>query len=415
MLPEWLLQVGESTPAPTHGAPTVWREACLESRPVLLASWLAEQSQPVVVLTPSLARAEQWLAVLMRLGLPEDRLLRLPSSLTPPAGADRRGAGDATRTPMRPARAASGRGSVHPCADCRRAATHNAAPRCLKTELVRLRLPDAEPPDTHEWLCQIAPDALLRRLAEDGYEYQEPVRLPGRFARRGGIVDVFPMGAELPVRIEFWGDEIASLRLFEPATQRSVKQVKYAMLLPAREVPMGTPEVAERVRAEWEARIARQPAALQPTLRQNLEDDLRPLMQGAPFDQVGVVPAVAAARACMPAGLPARKRLAGAGRAADAEHRLRPRRRGAGAVPDLTRRARRHPASAARRIHRVVRAGDAPSRKLVAGRSDCWRGASRSPSRRSTNWARARCARQRARSPTCGSASTAGSRRATAS
>lgn len=83
MLPEWLLQVGESTPAPTHGDPTVWREACLESRPVLLASWLAEQSQPVVVLTPSLARAEQWLAVLLRLGLPEDRLLRLPSSLTP--------------------------------------------------------------------------------------------------------------------------------------------------------------------------------------------------------------------------------------------------------------------------------------------------------------------------------------------
>jgi hypothetical protein len=72
MLPEWLLQVGEATPAPTHGTPTVWREACLESRPVLLASWLAEQSQPVVVLTPSLSRAEQWLAVLLRLGLPED-------------------------------------------------------------------------------------------------------------------------------------------------------------------------------------------------------------------------------------------------------------------------------------------------------------------------------------------------------
>jgi transcription-repair coupling factor (superfamily II helicase) len=173
-------------------------------------------------------------------------------------------------------------------------------PALFEAELVRLCLPDAEPPDTHEWLCQIAPDALLRRLAEDGYEYQEPVRLPGRFARRGGIVDVFPMGAELPVRIEFWGDEIASLRLFEPATQRSVKQVKYAVLLPAREVPMGTPEVAERVRAAWEARIARQPAALQPTLRQNLEDDLRPLMQGAPFDRLELyLPWLLPARACL--------------------------------------------------------------------------------------------------------------------
>jgi hypothetical protein len=78
MLPEWLLQVGESTPAPTHGTPTVWREVCLESRPVLLASWLADQSQPVVVLTPSLARAEQWLAVLLRLGCPKTAYCACP-------------------------------------------------------------------------------------------------------------------------------------------------------------------------------------------------------------------------------------------------------------------------------------------------------------------------------------------------
>jgi hypothetical protein len=299
MLPEWLIQVGSATPAPTHGDPTVWREACLESRPVLLASWLAEQSQPVVILTPSLARAEQWLAVLLRLGLPEERLMRLPSSLTPllePTGVEQ----ETLHERLRALHALYRGEAVCILAPIAAALQRTMPPALFEAELVRLRLPDAEPPDTHEWLCHIAPDTLLRRLTEDGYEYQEPVRLPGHFARRGGIVDVFPMGAELPVRIEFWGDEIASLRLFEPATQRSIKQIRHAAIPPAREAPMGTPDVAERVRAEWEARIARQPAALQPTLRQNLEDDLRPLMQGAPFDRLELyLPWLLPARACL--------------------------------------------------------------------------------------------------------------------
>jgi transcription-repair coupling factor (superfamily II helicase) len=305
MLPEWLIQVGSATPAPTHGDPTVWREACLESRPVLLASWLAEQSQPVVILTPSLARAEQWLAVLLRLGLPESRLLRLPSSLTPllePTGVEQ----ETLHERLRAMHALYRGEAVCILTPIAAALQRTMPPALFEAELVRLRLPDAEPPDAHEWLTYIEPDALLRRLTEDGYEYQEPVRLPGHFARRGGIVDVFPMGAELPVRIEFWGDEIASLRLFEPATQRSIKQIRHAAIPPAREAPMGTPEVAERVRAEWEARIACQPAALQPTLRQNLEDDLRPLMQGAPFDRLELyLPWLLPARACLLDYLPA--------------------------------------------------------------------------------------------------------------
>jgi transcription-repair coupling factor (superfamily II helicase) len=299
MLPEWLIQVGSATPAPTHGDPTVWREACLESRPVLLASWLAEQSQPVVILTPSLARAEQWLAILLRLGLPEERLMRLPSSLTPllePTGVEQ----ETLHERLRAMHALYRGEAVCILAPIAAALQRTMPPALFEAELVRLRLPDAEPPDAHEWLTHIEPDALLRRLTEDGYEYQEPVRLPGHFARRGGIVDVFPMGAELPVRIEFWGDEIASLRLFEPATQRSIKQIRHAAIPPAREAPMGTPDVAERVRAEWEARIARQPAALQPTLRQNLEDDLRPLMQGAPFDRLELyLPWLLPDRACL--------------------------------------------------------------------------------------------------------------------
>ncbi|BCW95797.1 MAG: transcription-repair coupling factor [Fimbriimonadales bacterium] len=299
MLPEWLTPLGAATPAPTHGTSTVWREACLESRPVLLAPWLVAQSQPVLILTPSLPRAEQWLAVLLRLGLPEHRLLRAPSSLTPllePTGVEQ----ETLHERLHALHALYRGEAVCVIAPVAAALQRTMPPALFESELVRLRLPDAEPPDAHDWQAQIAPDALLRRLAEDGYEYQEPVRLPGRFARRGGIVDVFPMGAEMPVRIEFWGDEIASLRLFEPATQRSTRQIKHIALPPAREVPMGSEPVATRIRADWETRIARQPAVLQPTLRQNLEDDLRPLLQGAPFDRLELyLPWLLDARACL--------------------------------------------------------------------------------------------------------------------
>jgi len=299
MLPEWLLRVGAAAPAPDPGTPTVWREVCFESRPVLIAPWLAEQRGPVLVVTPSLERAEQWLAILLRLGMPENRVLRVPSSLTPllePTGVEPETVHERLRALM----ALHREDAVCVIAPVAAALQRTMPEALFEAELVRLRLPDAEPPDTHEWVSHIEPDALLKRLAEDGYEYQEPVRLPGHFARRGGIVDVFPMGAGMPVRIEFWGDEIASLRVFEPTSQRSIKQIKQMVIPPAREAPMGNEAAAQRIRAAWEVRIAQQPAALQPELRQRLEDDLRPLMQGAPFDRLELyLPWLMEPRACL--------------------------------------------------------------------------------------------------------------------
>jgi len=299
MLPAWLEQLSGAMPALVPGAPIVWREVCPESRPVLLAPWLLHQSSPVLVLTPSLERAEQWLAVLLRLGVPESRLLRVPSALTPllePTGVEQETLHERIR-----ALSALHRGDavclIAPIA----AALQRTMPEAtFEAELVRLRVPDAPPPDDHEWLFHIEPQVLLHRITEDGYEYQEPVRIPGQFARRGGIVDVFPMGAELPVRIEFWGDEITSLRLFEPASQRSIRQVSTVAIPPAREVPMGNEAMAARIRTEWEQMIAAQPPHLQPELRQRLEDDLRPLMQGAPFDRLELyLPWLLNERACL--------------------------------------------------------------------------------------------------------------------
>ncbi len=79
-------------------------------------------------------------------------------------------------------------------------------------------------------------DAFLGELAALGYGIEPVVAEAGQASRRGGIIDVFPPGAELPVRIELLGREIDSLRAFDPTTQRSVGPVETIELGPAREL-----------------------------------------------------------------------------------------------------------------------------------------------------------------------------------
>jgi transcription-repair coupling factor (superfamily II helicase) len=67
-------------------------------------------------------------------------------------------------------------------------------------------------------------DELLKRLAFGGFERNEFVSVNGEFAVRGGIIDVFPIGFDNPIRIEFFGDEIDSIREFDALSQRSIRQ-----------------------------------------------------------------------------------------------------------------------------------------------------------------------------------------------
>ncbi len=92
--------------------------------------------------------------------------------------------------------------------------------------------------------ARIGLDALLHELLVLGYQPTLEVAGRGEFARRGGIVDLFPPGGTLPVRLDFFGDEIDSLRHFDPTDQRSVGQAAEAVLLPASEflVPEGGAE-----------------------------------------------------------------------------------------------------------------------------------------------------------------------------
>jgi transcription-repair coupling factor (superfamily II helicase) len=83
---------------------------------------------------------------------------------------------------------------------------------------------------------QVLPPAeLATEWLRLGYEPSPVVDQPGLFSRRGGILDVFPPGGQ-PVRIELWGDEVDTIRLFDPATQRSTEQLEECAIGPAHEV-----------------------------------------------------------------------------------------------------------------------------------------------------------------------------------
>ncbi len=76
---------------------------------------------------------------------------------------------------------------------------------------------------------------LEKNLTEMGYERESQVEGPGQYAVRGGIVDIFPLTEELPVRIELWGDEIDSIRSFDTESQRSVENLDKVTIYPASE------------------------------------------------------------------------------------------------------------------------------------------------------------------------------------
>jgi len=81
-------------------------------------------------------------------------------------------------------------------------------------------------------------DNLLAHLNTVGYELADVVEMPGQYAVRGGILDVYSPEAERPVRIEFFGDEVDSIRRFDPTSQRSSNPIDEALLLPLTETPV---------------------------------------------------------------------------------------------------------------------------------------------------------------------------------
>jgi transcription-repair coupling factor (superfamily II helicase) len=94
-------------------------------------------------------------------------------------------------------------------------------------------------------------ETLLAHLMSIGYSGADIVEMPGQFTRRGGILDIYSPEADRPVRFEFFGDEIESIRKFDPDTQRSAAPLDEARLLPLTETP-----VSERLLAAVHTRLS---------------------------------------------------------------------------------------------------------------------------------------------------------------
>lgn len=93
-------------------------------------------------------------------------------------------------------------------------------------------------------------DALRAQLEQAGYRHVDQVMEHGEYATRGALLDLYPMGSEQPYRIDFFDDEIDSLRLFDVDSQRTLEEVEAINLLPAHEFPTDKAAI-ELFRTQW--------------------------------------------------------------------------------------------------------------------------------------------------------------------
>lgn len=100
--------------------------------------------------------------------------------------------------------------------------------------------------------------ALKSQLTLAGYTHVSQVVSPGEYAVRGGLIDLFPMGSLVPYRVDLFGDEVDSIRTFDPDSQRSLYPVPEVRLLPGREFPMDD-DARTAFRARWRERMEGDP------------------------------------------------------------------------------------------------------------------------------------------------------------
>ena len=85
-------------------------------------------------------------------------------------------------------------------------------------------------------------EEMVKRLVELGYEKNYQAQIRGEFSVRGGIIDIFPLTEENPFRVELWGDEIDSIRSFDPESQRSIENLEKVNIYPACELVLSKEE-----------------------------------------------------------------------------------------------------------------------------------------------------------------------------
>ncbi len=281
-----LLELGRTLPAfdalaadlAAGFAPAAPVEIYHAARPYLVAALARSLNQPLLVITPRGNRARQWVDEL-RIWLPDEvpvhnfadpdalpyeriawapetrqrRLEALVSLLTwEGAKAEEQGSRGAGERGSEGAEEQGSRGAEEQYAIRN---THHAprtkhhAPIVVASAraLMQMTLPVREMRAALRQVRQGQPFDLNRMLASWvglAYEGAAVVEAPGQFSRRGGIVDIWPPNLRKPLRIELFGDEVDSLRTFDPSTQRTVARVAEAWIGPASEA---LPRLGERM------------------------------------------------------------------------------------------------------------------------------------------------------------------------
>ena len=249
--------------------------------PLLIATSLREDSPLLCVLVADVQRAETLALDLAALGMREEQVVILPSMLgelfedTPP---DLHLIGSRIESLWR---ALTGQAKVL-VATPQSLLEPTLPPDALREATFTVRKGD-----------MVHMEELLRRLVQLGYEREEMVAQRGQFSRRGGILDVFPVHADEPVRMEFFGDEIDRLQPFDPDSQRATGHLNECTITPAREVLWHTADVegaTSAIQQLLEATLAQLIAegnerALE-HLRQRIEDDLLRLQNRVAFERL---------------------------------------------------------------------------------------------------------------------------------
>ncbi|AIE87283.1 transcription-repair coupling factor [Fimbriimonas ginsengisoli] len=253
-----------------------WRSVAYEARPVLLAASYLKHPRKMLVVTANYERALAWQAKLQICGVSPDNISQLPSGQSQLfedaapehiALSDRLGA---LRTLA--------------CDDpCIVLASPGAAlERTLPKDVLLDAFVKIQPGDT------INPAKFLKQLIALGYEHQEPVRLPGQFSQRGGIIDVYATGRDLPIRVELFGDEVESIRRFDPNNQRSVGKLNSLELSPSRETLFAGHDsgIADLILSTMEREASTLSDESAERLRELIAEDVEALSQGVYFDRL---------------------------------------------------------------------------------------------------------------------------------
>ncbi|QYK57174.1 MAG: transcription-repair coupling factor [Fimbriimonadaceae bacterium] len=275
--PDWLLaQEGFRDSVAALGPGSRCFGLAAEARPLWAAALYRHSPCKLLVVASSYERALHWQARLTLCGVPGDQVRLLPS------GQSALFEDAAPETVALSDRIGAVKSLTEPEPGIVVATAASALERTLPAELLESAFLSVRVGD------QADPLEVVRRLQVLGYELAEPVRVPGQVSRRGGILDVFPMGRGLPVRLEWFDDLVESAREFDPMTQRSVGPASGLFVSPSRETLYSGPpgEIADLVEGSLEAEADRLGSEAGARLRELVSGDVTALRQGVFFDRL---------------------------------------------------------------------------------------------------------------------------------